>query len=722
MPGYRNIPLNAPCYSEVATNGERAFCVTISEMESCNVSNIYLRKALNGQRQGSYACWPHHKEGKTVYLHYSGLKADYQAKIRTILLDGLTPEKWNEKNGRLREITDRLEPYFSLSAQEEMFFDNAKYPNGQKLSLEHQEKAHRACMILSFLSKIKKTEAKQMGYTSTSALYDDISFLIANTGIHLPKAYNKLRERVREYEEKGAECCIDPRWQSNKSAAKVYTEKQVAVLQTICSRGASYNAKQAADMYNTVAVPLGWERISRRSMLNYMKEYNAIIKPGRDGSEAFRNKLAMQPRRKTPNEAMSFWSVDGWTVELYYQKEEKGKDGKITRSYHHRLTAVVVLDVYNNYPVGYAIGDHESVGLIKMAIKNAMDHCKLVYGDSFRPYQIQSDRYGIKSMKTVYDDVAKYFTPARVKNAKSKPIERYFKYLNQDYCQMYFGNFNWSGFGVKSREKNQPNIDVLNHNKTRFPDRDGVIQQINWIFTEERKKKIAAWVEGFEKMPTTDRLLMEREAYLLHFGHRNDRTKRLEAGCFEPTILGEKRSYDTFDVNFRMKSLESWTVIYDEQDLNTILVMDKTEKQRFLLTSVYQQPMALRDRQDGDFEALKAIDQFNKQVLEPKIVNAISGATEITAELIANTPAIQDKLVATMLTDSRGQHKNWLQPSALIKSEEDLAAETEEKEVQIAKRKMANERKRAEKSEKKRAEAAHEARAMEIIGDLDKFR
>ncbi len=722
MPGYRNIPINATCYSEVATNGGRTFCVTVQDMDSCGVTNTYLWKALNGQRNNTYTCWPHHKEGESVYIHYDGLKANYQVMIQKTLLDGLTPEKWYEKNGRVSDIKNKLEPYLSLSAQEEMFFDNAQYPNGQKLSTKQQVEARQACMWLSFLSKVGKSEAKELEYSSVSELYDDVTFLISNTGIQLPKAYCKLRLKVREYQTKGAECCIDVRKQSNKNAAKVYSEEQTAVLRSLCGLGASYNAKQIADFYNMMADARGWDRISRRSALNYLAEYTFFVAAGRNGTEAFRNKISMQRRREKPTKAMSFFSVDGWTVELYYQKEVKDKKGNTIRTYTNRLTAVVVLDAYNNYPVGYAIGEQESVGLIKQAIKNAMDHCRMVLGDSFRPYQIQSDRYGLKSMSTVYEDVAEYFTPARVKNAKSKPIERYFLYLNREYCQFYFGNFNWSGFGVKSKEKSQPNIDVLNFNKRQFPDKDGVIEQINWIIAKEREKKLGAWLEGWNKMPESDRLLMNREAYLLHFGYRNDRTKRLEAGCFEPVICGEKRSYDTFDLDFRKNPLESWTVIYDEQDLNSILVVDKTEKKRFMLQAVHKQPMALYDRKEGDYKAHLAIDQFNKNVVEPTVVNQIASDHEIVGRLLSQTPEVEGKRVATMLTDSRGQHKAWLQHASLIKSEEDLAAEMEEKQLKKAVQTVFKQQKKAEKAEKSKQEKAYEARAYEVIGDIDKFR
>lgn len=710
MPEYRNIPMSAACYSKVAEPGGRTLCVTVPEMVRCGVSEIYLKKALNYHREGTYSCWPHHKEGKNVYLHYEGLKPTYQATIRAVLMDGLEPEAWYAQNGRIKHIMERLEPYLFLSAKDEAYFDTAKYPNGAKLPLEEQEKGREACRWLSFFVRFgKKSDIKQLGYATSKELYDDVTFLIKNKGVQLPTAYNKLREKIRDYIKTGAACCLDLRGQGNKNAAKVYDEEQTAVLRTICGKGASYNSQQVADFYNVIAEARGWDKISRRSALNYMNEYYLIIKAGRDGSEAFRNKLSMQIRRKRPSQALSFWTLDGWTVELYYQKEVKDSKGKVVRTYQNRLTAVVVLDASCNYPVGYAIGENESVSLIQAAVKNAIDYCQDALGDCYRPYQIQSDHFGIKSMGTIYEDVAEYFTPARVKNAKSKPIERYFLYLNREYCQKHFGNFNWSGFGITSKRSNQPNIDVLNHNKTHFPNKDGVIEQINWIIREERRKKHETWMKAWNAMPAEDRLHMDRETYLLRFGYRNERTKRLEAGCLEPTILGVKRAYDTFDLDFRKNPLQSWTVIYDERDLSSILVVDDTEKQRFLLNSVYEQPMALYERKDGDFEALHKVDEFNKQVLESSVVETVAKDEEIITKMMMQTRELEGKNTVTMLTDSRGQQKAWLQHTSLIKSEEDLATEMEEKLSLKAAKTAINQRNKAVRKEKTKFEKAREA-------------
>lgn len=721
MPEYRNIPTNAACYSDVAKPEERTLCVTVPEMVQCGVSENVLYKGCRRQQLEETNCWPHHKEGNTIYLHYSGLKANYQVMIHKVLMDDLSVEEWYNRNGRVQAIRERLLPYAYLTADDETALDAATYPTGEKLSPEAREKAAEACRWLSLFTRLRtKKVVKDIGYDTVGELYGDVTFLIARQGISLPTAYVKLRKKIREYEAEGAICCVDRRGQSNKNAAKVYTEDQTALLRTICGRSASYNAQQIANFYNLVAEAKGWDTISRRSALNYLNEYHLIVEAGRNGSEAFRNKISMQPRRKRPTEALSFWSLDGWTVELYYQKDVKGPDGKITHTYTNRLTAVVVLDATCDYPVGYAIGEGESVKLIAEAVKNAIDYVHDTLGGPYRPYQIQSDHYGIKSMGTIYNDVAEYFTPARVKNAKSKPIERYFRYLNENYCQLYFGNSNWSGFGVKTRGKKQPNIDVLELRKRNFPNKEGVIQQIHGIFQKEREKKRKTWQEAWLRMPEGDRLTLSRENYLLNFGMRNDRTIRMQAGCLVPTILGKQRAYDTFDLNFRKNPLQSWTVMYDERDLSTILVTNETKKERYLLNAVHEQPMALRDREDGDFEALKAIDNFNKNVLEPSVIETVNRDEETVKNLLLQTPELEGWRTVNMLTDSRGQQKAYLQHSSLIKSEEDLVAEMEDKirlnAVKTARKHKQNEEKRA----KKAAEAAYENYALSKI-DLSKF-
>lgn len=287
MPEYRNIPLDAPCYSSVAEPGGRVFCVTVDELIECGLSENYLYKGLSRQRSEELSCWSHHKEGRVVYIHYDGLKPNYQALIRAKLMQDMQPEDWFNQHGRADWIMKRLQPYAALNPVDETYLDVATYPNGEKLTPEARAIASESCRWLGMFVRLKrKQDIKAIGYTSVTEFYDDATFMFAKKGIQLPTSYVKLRRKIVEYERVGASCCVDLRGQSNKNAAKVYNEEQTALLRSLCGRGASYNCQQVADLYNTVAKEKGWEEISRRSALNYLREYHLVVKAGRDGSEA----------------------------------------------------------------------------------------------------------------------------------------------------------------------------------------------------------------------------------------------------------------------------------------------------------------------------------------------------------------------------------------------------------------------------------------------------
>lgn len=718
MPEYRNIPLNSDCYSEVAQPGERTLCVTIPEMVECGVSENTLKDGLRRYRQGLVCCWPHHKEGRTIYLHYEGLKPTYQKLIQSILMNGLSPDEWYNQKGRLNDLSKLFKPCLNITLADEKFLSDAKLPNGQSIPMDDMAKYREACMWLAFLTTCdKKVRIKQQGYTSSTKFWEDVCFCLDKQGVKLPGSYTKLREKIRIYKEQGVACVIDARTCTNNNAAKVYEEEQLGVLVTLIGNPKNLDCAQIARVYNEVATVKGWETITTTTVWNYKQKYDLETYAGRNGLQAFRNNVAMQVKRSGPQNPMSFWSLDGWDAELYYQMQTTDSKGHKVTTYHNRLTVVVVLDAYNKYPIGYAIGDRESANLIQLALKDAMDHTRGLLGAYYKPLQTQSDHYAMKQMTPYYEALSKHFTPARVKNAKAKPIERYFHYLNKTYFQLLFGN--WSGQGVKC--KGQPNIDYLDANKKKFPDRTGCMQQIISVLEKEREVKRAEFTERWIQVSEENRLPLTRENYLYLFGTRHTETNRLQGDGLTPTLLGIERSYDCFDIRFRKQRLTSWQVIYDKDDLSTVLVTDKTEKERFLLQDKFVQPIALADRKEGDYTELKVVDSYNKAVLEPYVTEKISGANELAYSVWENTPALRGKLSGLLLSDSRGQHKDYLKPAALMKSEEDLAAEMEEKEkkaiVQVQERRVRKEKRQAAKEH----EAIYDAYLEETV-DYSKYK
>ncbi len=470
----------------------------------------------------------------------------------------------------------------------------------------------------------------------------------------LPGSPRRLQMKFAEYVRDGYECFISGKF-LNGNAAKVANDFQQSYISALLSHPNNLPDTKIAGLYNAMGEFHGWEPITGAAVGVWREKLGAKITAGRLGASNFRNHLTMQVKRSRPTTPMLMWSLDGWTVELLYQATRTDKKGHNVTTYTNRLTMVVVLDVFNDYPIGYAVGSHECPELIKAALRNAAVHTRELTGAMLRANQVQSDRYAIKTMTDLYAVVGAKVTPAQAHNAKAKPVEPYFNHLNTTYCLLCN---NWSGFGVTTDPKRQPNGDALNKKRHSFPDEAGVRAQIYEMMRLERMAKAEAYMAGLAHLRPEHRLPLSRESYLLNFGAETGFKNVLEGGGLRPTILGVKRDYDCFDLSFRDYAAERWTVRYDPEDLTQVLAVNEAGTRRYMLEAKYVQPMALADRRPGDAEQLERVRDYNRQ-LEAEQVRRIALDYHRTEQLIAATPAlrggIEDRL---LLTDSRGQHKN----------------------------------------------------------------
>ena len=478
----------------------------------------------------------------------------------------------------------------------------------------------------------------------------------------LPGSPRRLSMKCAEYVREGYACFISGKF-LNGNAGKVLTDEQVGYLATLISNPNNVQDTVVAKAYNAKARLLGWKEITVAAVGVWRENLQLEAAAGRLGVANFRNHKTMQVKRSRPTAPFLMCSLDGWTVELLYQKTRTDKKGHNVTTYTNRLTIVVVLDPCVDYPMGYAVGDHECPELIKAALRNAAVHSRELTGQMLRYNQVQSDRYAISCMKDLYAVLGDKVIPAQAHNAKAKPVEPYFNHLNTTYCQLCA---NWGGYGVTTNPKRQPNSEALNRRRHSFPDEAGVRAQIDEMMRLERKQKIGKLMEKLANLKPEHTLPMSREMYLLNFGAETGFKNVLEGCGLRPTILGVKRDYDCFDLTFRDHASERWTVRYDPDDLHDVLAVSEDGTHRYMLEEKYVQPMALADRKPGDAEQLQRVRDYNVALEAEtgrRLAHHYEGAKrtiERTRELpIYGTPALgaclEDKL---MLTDSRGQHKD----------------------------------------------------------------
>lgn len=513
----------------------------------------------------------------------------------------------------------------------------------------------------------RKLYAKSLGVTGSFDIWQSLSNDVnafQDVQHDLPTTKDSLRHKVNRYIKEGYAAIISKKYGS-KNAALIKSDEQLALVENLLRKHQNLNNEQIADFFNEAAKLLGWKAIGAGVVAKLRKELDLYVFAGQHGETNLMHKKQMQIKRSKPSAAMLFWSLDGWDAELLYQKTTINKKGESVTTYHNRLTVVMVLDVYNNYIVGYSIGNAESPDLIREALKNASNHTAQLFGARFKPYELQTDHYQIKNLQPTYEASARYFRPAKVKNSKAKPIEQFFDKFNEKHFQAKLVP-NWSGHNVTASKDNQVNGDFLTKIRHSFPDEQGCRNQIIQAIENDRAEKVAAFVTSFNQFPIEDKTPLTINQYLRTYGEITGYTNKFEGDGLTPTIEGQKMWFDTFDQNFRKHMHEDWMVYYDKDDLSQILVSNAKSRDgrlveeigniEFILEEGYVQPMSLYDQQKGDAEKRQKVFDFNKEQVQ-MITTRVESSTSVLRGLFDEKPEL-DTLQKLLIPDSTGQHKD----------------------------------------------------------------
>ena len=550
----------------------------------------------------------------------------------------------------------------------EIFFKDYRYDNGKILPFEHQVKYTIAASWLNMLIKLntdKKFTKKELGIT-LEKFWLSVCDIIKADNIDLPSSYRRLLSKIDDYKATGYTSLIDWRF-GNKLSAKIGKGengfdpeihlKQTAFIRKAASMHQNFDAQQVTSFCNPIFEKNGWPTVSRATVYNMMRQYEHLTLAGSRGKREYQNTVSMQHKRRKPDYPLFYFTLDGWDAELLYQEGT---------TYHNRLVAVIVLDAFNNYPIGYAIGDRENTDLIRQANRNASQHIHELFGDYYQPRQLQSDHYGIKNLTPFYQAMSHLHTPAAVGNAKSKVIEPYFNSFNKKYCQRMP---NWSGFNVTSKKANQPNVEWLNKIKKTFPERAGVVRQIEMIIAQERKIKLREYLEAWHSCPANEKLIMSKMDRLMVYGKEHAYTNTITGHGMIVTLQGERLYYDSFDPAFRELQYTKWQIVFDEADLSSVLAITEDYKHRFLLERKRELPMDVHSMVPADHEYSSRIHDFNKKQMD-KVMNTYITDDAAVAEVMNNTILSlnnYDEASIKLMFTTNGQQKEAIQDAKGLK-------------------------------------------------------
>nr|DAR78426.1 MAG TPA: transposase [Caudoviricetes sp.] len=619
-----------------ATRGE----LVPSIITGVNLQNLVLRKQV-----------------KIVVRGCRGRQAQYA-------VDSL-PKKYREECYKRFDIPpmprekSRLEELISPYPEAVRFYHAYRLPDGRCLPQERISQYTAEAQILEAISAYwmehtsvrGKGGARPVGKgTFYGWMVDQLGAISTSDYPHkLPQSVDNLKRKHARYKLEGLESLVHKGY-NNRNASKVEQSEQEAYLLMLLAHQNQLTNRQVAKLYNEVASQRGWEHLTTSAVAKIAKKHDLLLEAGRMGATKFRANARVAIRRSKPSRSMSYWVLDGWEAELYYQQTTERKGTSHTR-YDCRLVVVVVLDASCSYPIGYAIGDRESKSLITQALMSAVHHTETLFGARLAPRQLQMDNYDIKELMPLYASMAGKVTPAQAKNARAKIVEPYFSYLNTQYCKL---QPNWAGYGVVSAQGKNPNTDALNALKHSTPTKEEVISQIHLMIAEERAKKQAEYLELYDGDLTG--IELSREVYLENFGLRQDRLIGQSIYGLTPTIYGETRYYECLDLGWRQQKHQKWQVCYDPSELSTVLAISEDGQYKYLLTEKHVQPMALEDQTAQDAQELKKVRDFEGEV-ESWIQSKYEEIRPVALEVAEGSPTAHRLLQHTTLPFKGGKGK-----------------------------------------------------------------
>lgn len=480
-------------------------------------------------------------------------------------------------------------------------------------------------------------------------------------GCRLPKNHLSLKRLADRYRSESYIALVSAKF-GNRNARKNKLKEQDALIVELIGDGRNIDNETVARLYNAVADRMEWKRITAKTVANYKNEHPEAF-AGRHGKKAFANEKLMQVKRSTPTAPMYFWCVDGWDTELLYKSRATDpRMGRSVTTYHHRPTVIAIIDPFNYYIVGYAIGRHESPDLIRAAFRNAFEHTEKLLGGSFQPWQIQSDNYQKKQLFPFMQTLTQHFTPAAVGNAKAKPIEPFFNRFNRKYFRLMP---NTSGHGVKSGRAVQVSDDWIESHKKSFPDYAGCCSQIEQVIELDRTTKREAYLQRWNELEADRRRPFDPVQRLLAFGETVT-PRKLRGDGMHLQVGNAQFVYDSFDPEFRALGHVDFFLRYDPSDMSRVIAIENIGTQkapieggtRFVLEQKYRQPLALADRREGDAEELARVRQFNQAMVEDTIEKRRQSGEIVREFFDENAERLAGTLTAHVITDSLGRHKD----------------------------------------------------------------
>lgn len=574
------------------------------------------------KKEGNITVHGYGGNGRRILIEYETLPPKYKAKVREIYGD---PYQYASRQPILKSILPNTEA--------RQYYDSYVLPNGDNLpnedvdlkgnaQINYVKRYTRNAEWLDMLIRLttdKRALKRELNVTLED-FWKSCSYLIKEDKVaSLASSRKRLNENIKKYKADGYEGLIDTSKFGNTRSKKVADTESEAFLESMLAHRNKHDNTIIAAAYNRWAKETNRQNITPATVGYWRKKWANRLYFETNGIAKTASVVSKHIKRKRPTAPLLLINSDDNVLDVYF------KNGDST---HYRPSIYVVLDIYNDYILGYAWGDTITDELVKEAYRNAQRHIMELTGDSYGIQQLQTDHWHISGKNTTdlekfFNSVGK-FVPAALKNAQSKYIERFFGKPWHQVLKALF-HTNYSGHNITAKTQfNRDNLKAKN-----FPDIsyaadmiDGFIQAMRQTKRKDSEMtRQQEWLKAFNESEKSKKKLLTTTERLQVFGKLHTHTNPIKADGLTPILLGKKREYELSQQQIFQHIGKQVSIYYDEHDLGQVLVTDH-KGLRFLANSYDRVPSAFADYEEGDAERIKQL-QAEKTTLMPRIQGMI---------------------------------------------------------------------------------------------------
>lgn len=463
-------------------------CVNRAELAQCGVSPAYVNRALSGQRVGQVYCWEHHKEGRSVHIHYHSLKHEYQETIKDLFCQGVEPEIWLKKQDEQKvqatfaNLTDQITTLVTSDPAEIKYLAETKMFTPSEI---HQ--IARAAGWLRLIIEIDVKRARKAGFTSindfrTQAFKRCLNEQTSNPALvkfkkGLITSEQWLYRNAVNYRDQGIKALIHA-GVGNVNREKADTLAHAKLLE-LASAPVKYSWEDVSLIYNTWAVSNGKTELTTSTVKSYLNtpKIKKVWFYARHGKLAADNVIQPLINRDKPSFPDALWSLDGTTMQLYYREEvtttKKNGEKETKWIIKSDLYAYFVTDANSGAVIGHSIAFAETSGMVDAALRNAVT----VYG--YKPYQMQYDNSSANisvAVRNLMSNMSRVHFPCEPYKGRSKYVEGIIGHFQQRVLR-YFEHFKGGNITTTNlnSKANPELLAKLNKNPELLPTQEMVL-------------------------------------------------------------------------------------------------------------------------------------------------------------------------------------------------------------------------------------------------------